>query len=236
MQVEIWTDINCPFCYLGKKRFNDALAGFENAAGVQVTHRSFELDPTVPAGTSSGVIEHIAKKYGRSLEQAADGERQLGAAANEAGLEYVTSGRDSGNSFDMHRLLHWADELGRQESMLDALYLANFADEAPLFGSDDRLVEVAVGAGFDEGTVRDVVADKTRYADAVRRDESQAQEFGVQGVPFYVFDRKYAVSGAQPVETFAQALTQAWGDRPAVPQMLNADGAACGPDGCAVPQ
>ncbi|WOC11378.1 DsbA family oxidoreductase [Gordonia sp. MP11Mi] len=236
MQVEIWTDVNCPFCYLGKKRFNDALDQFEHANAVQVTHRSFELDPTVPAGTSGSVIEHLAHKYGRTLEQAADGERQLGAAANDAGLDYVTSGRDYGNSFDMHRLLHWARTLGRQEAMLDALYLANFADEAALFGSDERLVHVAVGAGFDEAAVADVVGDKTRYADDVRSDEAQAQEFGVQGVPFYVFDRTYAVSGAQPVETFAQALTQAWGDRPAAPQILNADGDACGPDGCAVPQ
>ncbi|GAA4666251.1 DsbA family oxidoreductase [Gordonia humi] len=236
MQVEIWTDINCPFCYLGKKRFNDALAQFADAAAVQVTHRSFELDPTSPLGESGDVVEHIAKKYGRTLEQAAEGERQLGAAANEAGLEYITSGRDGGNSFDMHRLLQWAAGFGRQEEMLDALYLANFADEKPLFGSDDRLVEVAVAAGFDEAAVRDVVADKTRFADDVRRDEAQAQEFGVQGVPFYVFDRKYAVSGAQPVELFTQALNQAWDARPVAPQVLNADGDACGPDGCAVPQ
>ena len=101
MQVEIWTDVNCPFCYLGKKRFNDALAEFGGRESVTVTHRSFELDPTIPAGTSGSVVEHLAQKYGRTLEQAADGERQLGAAAHEAGLAYVTSGRDYGNSFDM---------------------------------------------------------------------------------------------------------------------------------------
>ncbi len=234
MQVEIWTDVNCPFCYLGKKRFNDALDGFANAESVTVTHRSFELDPNIPAGTSGSVVEHIAHKYGRSLDQAAQGEQQLGAAANEAGLQYVTSGRDYGNSFDMHRLLQWAKELGRQEEMLDALYLANFAEQAPLFGDDERLVQVATDAGFDEAAVREVLDDESRYADDVRRDEAQAQEFGVGGVPFYVFDRKYAVSGAQPAEVFAQALDKAWADRPG-PTLL-ADGDACGPDGCAVPQ
>ncbi|GEE04200.1 hypothetical protein nbrc107696_46460 [Gordonia spumicola] len=148
-------------------------------------------------------------------------------------MEYVTSGRDYGNSFDMHRLLHWAKELGRQEQMLDALYVANFAEQAPLFGDTDRLVQVAVDAGFTEAAVREVLADETRYADDVRRDEAQAQEFGVGGVPFYVFDRTYAVSGAQPTEVFAQALEKAWAGRRG-PTLL-ADGHACGPDGCAVP-
>ncbi|GAA2377993.1 DsbA family oxidoreductase [Gordonia cholesterolivorans] len=234
MQVEIWTDVNCPFCYLGKKRFNDALAEFDHAEQVQVVHRSFELDPTVPAGTSGDVVQHLAEKYGRTLEQAAEGERRLGDAAKEAGLEYVTDGRDYGNSFDMHRLLHWAKELDRQEAMLDALYLANFAESEPLFGDTERLVRVAVGAGFDETSVREVLSDEHRYADLVRADERQAQEFGVNGVPFYVFDRKYAVSGAQPAELFTQVLNRAWDDRPA-PTVL-ADGDACGPEGCAVPQ
>ncbi|KJR09352.1 DsbA family oxidoreductase [Gordonia sihwensis] len=210
MQVEIWTDVNCPFCYLGKKRFNDALAEFDHAEQVQVVHRSFELDPTVPAGTSGDVVQHLAEKYGRPLEQAAEGERRLGDAAQEAGLEYVTDGRDYGNSFDMHRLLHWAKELDRQEAMLDALYLANFAESEPLFGDTERLVRVAVGAGFDETSVREVLSDEHRYADLVRADERQAQEFGVNGVPFYVFDRKYAVSGAQPAELFTQVLNRAW--------------------------
>ncbi|MGB3302440.1 DsbA family oxidoreductase [Gordonia sp. (in: high G+C Gram-positive bacteria)] len=235
MQVEIWTDVNCPFCYLGKKRFNDALEKFEHADQVSVVHRSFELDPTVPTGISRSIFEHQSRKRGWSEVEVDASERQLGAAANEAGLEYSVSGRDVGNSFDMHRLLHWAAELGRQEDMLDALYLANFADATPLFGSADRLVEVAAGAGFDADEVRAVLDDPERYAAAVRADERQAQEFGVNGVPFYVFDRKYAVSGAQAPETFTQALTQAWGDRPAAPTLI-ADGDACGPDGCEVPQ
>ena len=148
----------------------------------------------------------------------------------------MTSGRDGGNSFDMHRLLQWAAQIGRQEEMLDALYIANFADEKHLFGDDERLVEVAVAAGFDEAQVREIVADKTRFADDVRRDEAQAQQFGVQGVPFYVFDRKYAVSGAQPTELFTQALNQAWADRSEPLVVAGGDDAACGPDGCAVPQ
>ncbi|WP_026919382.1 DsbA family oxidoreductase [Gordonia shandongensis] len=234
MQVEIWTDINCPFCYLGKKRFTDALAEFEHAGSVQITHRSFELDPTVPVDESGDVVDKLVAKYGRTPEQVAAGERQMAAAAGEIGLQYITSGRDYGNSFDMHRLLHWARDLDRQEELIDALYAANFADTEPLFGDRERLVRVAVDAGFDETTVRDVLSDEQRYAQAVRDDERQAQEFGVNGVPFFVFDRTYAVSGAQPTELFTQALNRAWGDR-STPTML-ADGDACGPDGCEVPQ
>ncbi|MFE3796635.1 DsbA family oxidoreductase [Nocardia tengchongensis] len=235
VQVEVWTDINCPFCYLGKRRFEEALDAFPHKDAVTVVHRSFELDPTLPKDHSDAVVPHIAEKYGISEAQAAANERGLGAQAEAAGLTYVTSGRDFGNSFDMHRLLHFALDQGRQEQMLDALYAANFAEERALFGDTERLVEVAVSAGFDEAAVRAVLADPDAYADAVRADEAEAARLGARGVPFFVLDRKYGVSGAQPAEVFAQALEQAWSDH--APQLaMVADGDACGPDGCAVPQ
>src|SRR5690606_27981699 len=115
-------------------------------------------------------------------------------------LPYRTSGRDYGNSFDMHRLLHFALDQGRQDALIDALYAANFADEAPLFADTERLVTVAVGAGLDETAVRGVLADPDAYAEDVRRDERQAAQLGATGVPFFVLDNKYAVSGAQPTE------------------------------------
>ncbi|MDF0530039.1 DsbA family oxidoreductase [Tsukamurella sp. 8J] len=234
VDVEVWTDINCPFCYLGKARFEQALEGFAHRADVRVVHRSFELDPAVPAEESGSVVEHIAHKYGIPVAQAEANERGLGAQAAEAGLEYQTSGRDYGNSFDMHRILHLALEQGVQERVLDALYAANFADTAPLFGDRERLVEVAVGAGLAEADVRRVL-DSDEYADAVRADEEQAAAFGASGVPFFVFDRRYAVSGAQPAEVFTDALERAWADAASSLQVV-ADGDACGPDGCAVPQ
>ncbi|MFF0613866.1 DsbA family oxidoreductase [Nocardia tengchongensis] len=235
VQVEIWTDINCPFCYLGKRRFEEALDAFPHKDAVTVVHRSFELDPTLPKDHSDAVVPHIAEKYGISEAQAAANERGLGAQAEAAGLTYVTSGRDFGNSFDMHRLLHFALDQGRQEQLLDALYAANFAEEKPLFGDTERLVEVAVSAGFEEAAVRAVLADPDAYADAVRADEAEAARFGARGVPFFVLDRKYGVSGAQPAEVFAQALEQAWSDHAPELAMVG-DGDACGPDGCAVPQ
>lgn len=234
VQVEIWTDINCPFCYLGKRRFEQALDGFEHRDRVRVVHRSFELDPTLPAGHSGPVVEHIAEKYGISPAQAAANERGIAVQAEEAGLTYRTEGRDFGNSFDMHRLLHYALAQGRQEALLDALYRGNFAEEQPLFGDRDRLVELAAGAGFDETKVRAVLDDPDAYTDDVRSDEQTAAQLGAHGVPFFVFDRTYAVSGAQPPEVFARALERAWADHAPELQVLG-QGDTCGPDGCALP-
>ncbi|MEC3919724.1 DsbA family oxidoreductase [Nocardia sp. CDC160] len=235
VQVEIWTDINCPFCYLGKRRFEEALAAFPHRDEVTVVHKSFELDPTLPRDHSDAVVPHIAEKYGISEAQAAANERGIGAQAEAMGLTYLTSGRDFGNSFDMHRLLHFAHEQGKQEQLLDALYAANFAQEEPLFGDAERLVRVAVSAGFEESAVRAVLDDPNAYADAVRADEAEAAQLGARGVPFFVLDRKYGVSGAQPSEVFAQALAQAWSDHAPKLAMV-ADGDACGPDGCELPQ
>ncbi|MFD6270673.1 DsbA family oxidoreductase [Nocardia asteroides] len=232
-RVEIWTDINCPFCYLGKARFEEALAGFEHRDQVEVVHRSFELDPSLPADETGPVIPRIAAKYGISVDQAAANERAIGAQAAQLGLPYQTSGRDYGNSFDMHRLLHFALEQGKQDALLDALYAGNFAESEPVFADTERLVTLAVRAGLDETAVRDVLADPRAYAEDVRRDEREAAQLGATGVPFFVFDSKYAVSGAQPAEVFTQALTTAWNDRPA-PLVTVAEGETCGPDGCPV--
>ncbi|MFD3745562.1 DsbA family oxidoreductase [Nocardia sp. NPDC058633] len=232
-RVEIWTDINCPFCYLGKARFEEALADFAHRDDVEVVHRSFELDPTLPVGSTRPVIPAIAEKYGITVDQAGANERSIGAQAAAMGLAYQTSGRDSGNSFDMHRLLHYALDQGKQEAMLDALYAGNFAEPEPVFGDTERLVALAVRAGLAEDAVRAVLADPDAYADAVRRDEAEAAALGATGVPFFVFDGKYAVSGAQPLETFTRALNTAWNDRPTLQPI--AEGETCGPDGCAVP-
>lgn len=233
--VDIWTDINCPFCYLGKKRFLDALSEFPGRDDVAVVHRSFELDPTLDPGTSGSVEDHLATKYGISLDQVRANEARVGAQAAELGLPYQTSGRDFGSSFDMHRLLHHALAVGKQEDLLDALYAANFVETEPLFGDRARLVAVAVGAGLDELQVCAVLNDPEAYADDVRQDEQEAAALGVTGVPFFVIDGKYAVSGAQPTEVFERALTMAAADRPVVVG-ASTDDAECGPDGCAVPQ
>ncbi|MEU5667375.1 DsbA family oxidoreductase [Streptomyces longwoodensis] len=237
MRVEIWSDIACPWCYVGKARFEKALAAFPHRDQVEVVHRSFELDPGRAKDDVQPVITMLSRKYGLSEEQARAGEDNLGAQAAAEGLAYRTRGRDHGNTFDLHRLLHLAKEHGRQDELVQILYRANFAEERSLFTEgDDRLVELAVEAGLDADAVRAVLADPAAYADEVRADEREAAELGANGVPFFVLDRRYGVSGAQPAEVFAQALTQAWGERSPLTLLDQGDADACGPDGCAVPQ
>ncbi|MFF2505603.1 DsbA family oxidoreductase [Streptomyces sp. NPDC058067] len=238
MRVEIWSDIACPWCYVGKARFEKALAAFPHRDGVDVVHRSFELDPTRAKGDNGLVIPMLAQKYGMTEDQAQAAERNLGENAASEGLDYLTEGRDHGNTFDMHRLLHLAKERGRQDELIGLLYRANFAEERSVFADADAyLVSLAAEAGLDADEARAVLADPARYADDVRADEREAAELGANGVPFFVLDRTYGVSGAQPAEVFAQALEQAWGNRSPLQVIDGGDGAeACGPDGCAVPQ
>ncbi|MFG2790749.1 DsbA family oxidoreductase [Streptomyces sp. NPDC048419] len=237
MKVEIWSDIACPWCYVGKARFEKALAAFPHRDRVEVVHRSFELDPGRAKGDVQPVLTMLTRKYGMSEAQAQAGEENLGAQAAAEGLDYRTRDRDHGNTFDMHRLLHLAKERGRQDELIQALYRANFAEERSVFSEgDERLVELAVGAGLEAEDARKVLADPTAYADEVRTDEREAAELGANGVPFFVLDRKYGVSGAQPAEVFTQALAQAWGERSPLTLIDEGGAQACGPDGCAVPQ
>jgi predicted DsbA family dithiol-disulfide isomerase len=236
MRVEIWSDIACPWCYVGKARFEKALDAFPHRDDIEVVHRSFELDPSLAKGDIQPVIRMLTKKYGMSEAQAQAGEENLGAQAAAEGLEYRTQDRDNGNTFDMHRLLHFAKEQGRQDELIALLYKANFAEERSVFNDDERLVELAVAAGLDADEARKVLADPAAYADKVRADEREAAELGANGVPFFVLDRKYGVSGAQPAEVFAQALEQAWGSHSPIELIQENDADACGPDGCAVPQ
>ncbi|EGX57591.1 protein dithiol-disulfide isomerase [Streptomyces zinciresistens K42] len=237
MRVEIWSDIACPWCYVGKARFEKALAAFPHRDRVEVVHRSFELDPSRARGDVQPVITMLTKKYGMSAAQARAGEADLGAQAAAEGLEYRTEGRDHGSTFDMHRLLHLAKEHGRQDELIQLLYRANFAEERSVFTEgEERLVELAVAAGLDAGDARRVLADPGAYAEDVRADEREAAELGATGVPFFVLDRAYGVSGAQPAEVFERALTQAWGERSPLRPVDGGDAQACGPDGCAVPQ
>ncbi|WP_309029914.1 DsbA family oxidoreductase [Streptomyces alfalfae] len=236
MRVEIWSDIACPWCYVGKARFEKVLAAFPHRDAVEVVHRSFELDPGRAKGDTGQVLPMLMNKYGMTEEQAREGERRLGENAAAEGLDYRIEGRDHGSTFDMHRVLHLAKERGRQDELIGLLYRANFAEERSVFADDERLVELAAEAGLDEAEVRAVLADPGRYADDVRADEREAAELGANGVPFFVLDRRYGVSGAQPAEVFTQALEQAWGGRSPLTTLADAgDGEACGPDGCAVP-
>ncbi|MFE0582470.1 DsbA family oxidoreductase [Streptomyces sp. NPDC058874] len=233
MRVEIWSDIACPWCYIGKARFARGLAGFAHRDEVEVVFRSFELDPGSPKGVTSPVVEMLAEKYGRTLDEARSMEEHVAASARAEGLAYRTEGRDHGNTFDIHRLLHLAGARGRQEALLDLAYRANFAEERSVFDSE-VLIGLAVEADLDEAEVRAVLADGSAYAAEVRADEREAAELGANAVPFFVLDRRYGISGGQPAEVFTRALEQAWAGREVE---APAEAAACGPDEtCAVPQ
>ncbi|MEV0647546.1 DsbA family oxidoreductase [Phytomonospora sp. NPDC050363] len=236
MRVEIWSDIVCPWCYIGKARFERGLAAFANAAEVEVVHRSFELDANAPSSDGGvAVSEMLAAKYGMSPAQAKNAEQGVADAAAGEGLDYTTD-RVNGNTFDQHRLLHLAKREGRQLEVLDAFYRANFAQAVPV-NDVEGTVAAATKAGLDETRVREVLADSNAFAEEVRADEREAAALGASGVPFFVIDRKYGISGAQPAETFTQALATAWAD--SHPTLVTLDGAPgapeCSDDGCEVP-
>ncbi|MCE7004020.1 DsbA family oxidoreductase [Kibdelosporangium philippinense] len=203
MRVEIWSDVICPWCYIGKARFEQALAEFEHRDEVEVVYRSFELDPS-HAGVQP-VQDMLVERYG---PQASGMEDQVAALAKGEGLGYRTD-REVGNTFDLHRVLHVARAKGLEHEMVSALFEANFAQARPIF-TDDTVVDVAVEVGLDKADVLRVLADKTVYADDVRAEEREAAQLGARGVPFFVLDRKVGVSGGQPTEVFARALRQAW--------------------------
>jgi predicted DsbA family dithiol-disulfide isomerase len=210
MQVEIWSDVVCPWCYLGRRQFEQALAGFAHRGEVEVIYRSFQLDPSAPAGETTPTVEMLAAKYGMTLAQAHDAQRQMEQRAAQRGLTFHMDGLRSGNTRDAHRLLHLAKERGRQAEMAERLHRAYFTEQASIF-DHASLADIAAAAGLDAGEALAVLAGD-KYAQDVDADERMARSLGVTGVPFFVLGRRYAVSGAQPPEVLAHALERAWAD------------------------
>jgi predicted DsbA family dithiol-disulfide isomerase len=228
MHVEIWSDIACPWCYIGKRRFETALADFEHRDDVTVTWRSFELDPAAPRERDVDGATHLAEKYGTSREQAlAMHDRMTGVAAEE-GLEFRFDRARGGNTFDAHRLLHLAAAHGAQDAMKERLMRA-YLTEGEAIGDPETLERLAIDAGLPADEVRELLAGD-RFADEVRGDEGTAAQLGIHAVPFFVVDRAMGASGAQPPEVFAELLRRGWEARAAIPVV--AGGEACGPDGC----
>lgn len=208
MQVEIWSDIVCPWCYLGKRRFERALDDFDRRDNVQVVYRSFELDPTAPRGQTRPTVELLAAKYGMSKLQAEQAQRQMEQRAASDGLTFVMDGLRSGNTRDAHRLVQLAKTTDGQADMVERLHRAYFTEQDSVFDSAS-LARLAVEAGQDRVAV-DHVLSTDAFADAVTADEQLARSLGATGVPFFVLDRRYAVSGAQPAPALTQALARAW--------------------------
>jgi len=228
VDVEIWSDIACPWCYIGKRRFEAALASFEHAGDVRVTWRSFELDPSAPPERHGDRAQRLADKYGMTLERAHELDRQLTATAAQEGLEFHFDIARSGATFDGHRIVHLAGEHGLQDEMKERLLRAYFV-EGKLISDPETLVAAAVEVGLDESEVRTVLAGD-RYAEQVRDDERTAAQLGISAVPTFVVDRALGASGAHPPQALLELLRQGWSSR--VPAIVDAGGESCGVDGC----
>jgi len=207
MRVDIWSDVICPWCYVGKARFEKALDSFAHRDEVEVVYHSFELDPSAPRGESESNLAMLSKKFGKSPAEALALDDQVGELARAEGLGF-DSARPVGNTFDVHRVLHLGLDRGVQHALLNAVNEAYFAQARDVFDRD-VLTGLAAGAGLDAGEVGKVL-DGDDYADDVRQDELQARQIGISGVPFFVFDMALGASGAQPTELFTSALNQAW--------------------------
>ncbi len=210
MEVEIWSDVVCPWCYLGKRHFEQALESFDHRDKVQVVYRSFELDPAAPRGVTTATVEVLAHKYRMSQDQARQAQRQMEQRAAADGLTFRMDGLRSGNTRDAHRLLHLAKASDRQSELMEGLQRAYFTEQDSIF-DHDTLTLLAVEAGLDQDEVSAVLASD-RYSDHVDTDQVMAQSLGATGVPLFVIDRRYGISGAQPAKTITGVLERAWSE------------------------
>ena len=214
MRVEIWSDVVCPFCYIGKRRFDTALANFEHRDDVEVVLRSFELDPTAPSVPTEKVPTALARKYGISTEQALANMAGVDAMAADEGLIFNQADAPHANTRDAHRLLHLALAEGgtAAQAALNERLLHNYFVDAKNPADRDLLRTSAIEAGLNLARV-EAVLTSDEFDDAVQADVAQARAYGATGVPFFVVDQRYGIAGAQPTEAFSRTLEAAWNDR-----------------------
>ncbi|WP_277453292.1 DsbA family oxidoreductase [Janibacter sp. DB-40] len=233
MQIDIWSDIACPWCYIGKRRLERALADYPHRDEVGVTWHSYQLDPGLPEHYDGTEVEYLSSRKGMPTEQVQQMFAHVAEQAAGEGLAYDFDSLVVANSARAHELLHLAKERGLGDEAKEALLSGHFEHAADI-GDVDTLVRIGTSVGLDEGEIRSALADG-RYQAAVASDIDMARQIGVTGVPFVVVDMKYAVSGAQPPEVFREVLDKAWGERtPALQVVDGGDADACGPDGCAI--
>ncbi len=206
MQVEVWSDMVCPWCFIGRRRLQAALAEFPGRDDVTVIHRAFQLDPRA-ATEGRSTVEVLAAKYGITPGQAVDMMSDVTDTAAGVGLHYQLADTVSGNTADAHRVALWAQEQGRGDELLEALFAGYFEQAEPIFTAAD-LAPFAVQAGLDPAAM-EAMLDTDAYRGEVADDQRLAAAMGASGVPFFVFDRKVGVAGAQPIEVLAEALRQA---------------------------
>jgi predicted DsbA family dithiol-disulfide isomerase len=232
MKVEIWSDVMCPFCYIGKRRFEDALQHFENKDEIEIEWKSFQLNPDLETDTSINIDQYLADVKGWTIDHARDLNAHVTQMAAEAGLTYNFDKAVVANSFKAHRFSHLAKKNGLGIEAEEQLFKAYFTDGKNI---DDlnTLVELGKQIGLDAAEVRQAL-ESNAYADDVKHDIAEAQHLGIQGVPFFVLNNKYAVSGAQAAPVFEQTLQKAYADwqkEHPKPKFEVIEGESCSPDG-----
>lgn len=229
VKVEIWSDVVCPWCYIGKRNLEAALDGFEHADEVEVLWRAFELDPGAPPSRDGAYVERLAKKYRTSVDQAQGMVDRMTESAAAVGLDFRFDIARPGNTFDAHRLIHLADSKGLQDAMKERLLRATFTEGEPI-SDHETLVRLAVEVGLDGDEVAEALASGS-FADEVRAEEAEATQLEITGVPFFVVDRTYAISGAHPPEALRRVLAKAWAESHKPAFVMAGDDAAPGCDG-----
>ena len=206
MKIEIWSDIMCPFCYIGKRQLETALKEFPGN-NFEIEWKSFQLDPTIEPQSGKDVFTFLAERKGISVEQSIEMHKGVTERAKSVGLDYHFDKAIISNSLTSHRIIHLAKAKKLGDEMEEIFFKAYFTEGKDL-NDTQTLIELGIQAGLDSHEVKDVIENKNLYLSDVKGDIKQAQEIGVQGVPFFVFDRKYAVSGAQPVEAFVNTIKE----------------------------
>jgi predicted DsbA family dithiol-disulfide isomerase len=214
MRVDIWSDLVCPWCYVGKRRFEKALARFDSRDEVQIVHRSFQLNPAAPRDTTSSRREMLMRKYRRSTDQVVEMDARMTQTAVGEGLEFNLEGTLTGNTFDAHQLVHLGHARGLQDAVVERLFRAYFTEQRSLF-DQQTLVNLGVDAGLNRDESAAALGDN-RFANAVDADIAMAHRLGVSGVPFFVIDDRYGISGAQAPETFLDVLQRVTADHQSV--------------------
>lgn len=230
MKVDIWSDIRCPFCYIGKRKFEAGLQQFSNKGAIEVEWHSFELDPALETNTEISIYEYLAARKNISKQQAIQMNAQVTNIAAEVGLNFNITGSILANSFNAHRLIQLAKTKGLGDEAEEALFKAYFTHAKNI---DDRqtLIDIAISIGVTEDEIIKML-DSNAYTTEVRNDEKTASEIGINGVPFFVFNNKYAVSGAQAPAAFLNVLQTAWKDFETGKPVAIFDGETCSADGC----
>ena len=232
MKVEIWSDVMCPFCYIGKRRFEDALQQFEHKDKIEVEWKSFQLNPNMKTDPSININQYLADVKGWNLEYAQQMNNHVTEMAAQVGLTYDFDKAVVANSFNAHRLSHFAKKHGLGAAAEEALFNAYFT-EGKNIDDHDTLTELGVSLGLNAEDVKQTL-DSYDFADAVKRDITEAQHLGIQGVPFFVMNNKYGVSGAQAVPVFSETLEKSfaeWQQENAQPKLTIIEGESCTPDG-----